>query len=151
MFKEDNQIFYSASDFTKFIDCKYASFVDHQSLEKSIKKTETSYTLKIYQDRGKKFELEYLNKIKKEFKNVVEIEGKNINIKLEKTIDAMKAGADVIYQAAFKLDNLIGYADFLVRTDVPSKLGGYSYEILDTKSSTKQRAKFLLQLSFYND
>ncbi len=151
MHKVNNKIYYSASDFTKFIDCKYATYIDHLSLTEKIAKTETSYTLKIYQEKGEKFEQDYLQRLKNEYDSVVEIKGKNLEQKISETKKAMHAGADIIFQAAFLSDNLMGYVDFLIKTNIPSNLGDFSYEVLDTKSSSKQRAKYLLQLSYYNE
>ena len=49
------------------------------------------------------------------------------------TLAAMRAGADVIYQATFFDGRWRGHADFLVRVEVPSDLGPWSYEVWDTK------------------
>jgi len=46
---------------------------------------------------------------------------------------------------------LYGRADFLRRVEQPSKLGGFSYEVLDTKLARSPKAKFLVQLAFYSD
>ena len=151
MQKLDNIIYYSASDFTKFIECRYASFTDYLSLTEDLKKTETSYTLKLFQEKGYLHEKNYLNQLKQDYSNIVEINEKTLEEKIKKTNEALKSGADIIFQAAFTSDNLIGYADFLIKKNTPSALGDYSYEVIDTKNSTKERAKFLLQLCFYNE
>ena len=39
------------------------------------------------------------------------------------TLDAMRRGVEVIYQATFYDGSWIGLADFLLRTDRPSDLG----------------------------
>ena len=38
-----------------------------------------------------------------------------------------------------------------MRVDTPSKLGDFSYEVVDTKLSRTSRAKFLLQLCLYSE
>jgi hypothetical protein len=45
----------------------------------------------------------------------------------------MHAGADVIYQGVLVDDGWRGKADFLVRVEVASALGGWGYEVWDTK------------------
>jgi len=45
----------------------------------------------------------------------------------------MRAGPKVIFQAAFFDGRWRGYADFLLRVEHSSKLGDFSYEVLDTK------------------
>ena len=62
----------------------------------------------------------------------------------------MRAGADVIYQAPFALDEWRGIADFLERIDTPSALGDYSYEAVDTKLARNEMLPHhALQLCFY--
>jgi uncharacterized protein len=66
------------------------------------------------------------------------------------TLAAMRAGADVVYQAVLVDAQWRGVADFLVRTDTPSAFGGWSYEAWDTKLARRSRPYFLLQLCFYS-
>ena len=49
------------------------------------------------------------------------------------TLQAMRDGVDVIYQAVLLGDRRLGYADFLRRVEKPSDLGAWSYEVWDTK------------------
>jgi uncharacterized protein len=69
---------------------------------------------------------------------------------VEATLHAMRAGDDVIYQAAFLHDGWTGRADFLLRVEVPSALGGWSYEIADAKLAVREKAAFLVQLCLYS-
>jgi uncharacterized protein len=57
----------------------------------------------------------------------------------------------VIYQAALREGRFIGHADFLRRVKGRSALGGWRYEVLDTKLALKTKAKFLIQLACYSD
>src|SRR5205823_14122185 len=72
-----------------------------------------------------------------------------------RTIEAIRDGADVIYQATFldELDFEQGYgrADFLVRVDKPSELGSFSYEVVETKLARSTKARAIIQLCFYSD
>jgi len=71
---------------------------------------------------------------------------------IERTEQAMRAGVDVVYQAAFVDDGWQGYADFLLRTDEPSPgLGGFSYEVADTKLAKHPKPYYILQLCFYSE
>ena len=66
------------------------------------------------------------------------------------TLAAMRAGADVVFQAALVDGPWFGYADFLVRVDgIPSALGDYSYEVRDTKLARKPSASALIQMAHY--
>ena len=64
----------------------------------------------------------------------------------DETIEALKAGADVVYQATFYDGSFHGRADFLVRDD---DSGGYV--VCDAKLARQERPKALLQLAAYAD
>src|SRR6185295_6474021 len=44
-----------------------------------------------------------------------------------------------------------GRADFLIRVETPSKLGPWSYEVVETKLAKSTKAGALIQLCFYSD
>ena len=69
------------------------------------------------------------------------------------TREAMRRGADVIYQGRLE-DNdgrWSGYPDFLLCVDRQSALGGWSYEVLDAKLARSAKGAALLQLLLYSD
>ena len=71
---------------------------------------------------------------------------------LEQTIAAMRAGAEVIYQAALADGDWRGFADFLERVPMPCPaFGDYSYEVLDTKLARHAKPGYLVQLCLYSD
>ena len=62
----------------------------------------------------------------------------------------MRAGAEVIYQAALVAPPWLGYADFLERVDEASNLGAWSYEPVDTKLSRTAKPDHVIQLATYS-
>ena len=64
----------------------------------------------------------------------------------EKTLNAMKSGTPVIAQALLRRGHWSARADLLRRVEVPSKLGNWSYEIIDTKLAFTTHSGALLQL-----
>jgi predicted RecB family nuclease len=66
------------------------------------------------------------------------------------TLDAMRGGADVVYQAAFFDGRWRGRADFLLRVDTPSALGDWSYEVADAKLARSVKVSALLQMCEYS-
>ena len=70
-----------------------------------------------------------------------------------RTREAMSRGARVIYQGRLEDEGgrWGGYPDFLLRVDRPSALGGWSYELLDTKLARRAKGEALLQLLLYSD
>jgi uncharacterized protein len=67
------------------------------------------------------------------------------------TLDALRRGARVIYQAIFQNGAWHGRSDFLIRVPKPSSLGAWSYEPLETKLARSTKAGALVQLCFYAD
>ena len=63
----------------------------------------------------------------------------------------MRDGVAVVFQAALQEGRWQGRADFLIRTDVESDLGPFSYEVYDAKLARSTRAGTILQLSLYSD
>ncbi len=70
-----------------------------------------------------------------------------------RTRDAMRSGADVIYQGRLEDEDgrWSGYPDFLRRVDEPSRLGSWSYEVLDAKLARSAKGEAVLQLLLYSD
>jgi predicted RecB family nuclease len=67
------------------------------------------------------------------------------------TLDALRRGVSVIYQATFQDGPWHGRSDFLIRVPKVSSLGPWSYEPLETKMARSTRAGALIQLCFYAD
>ncbi len=70
------------------------------------------------------------------------------------TVDAMRAGTDVVFQATFLDERAAvswrGHADFLLRVDRPTPLlGDHGYEPADTKLARHVRPSAVLQLCEY--
>ena len=63
---------------------------------------------------------------------------------------AMRSGVPLIYQATFFDGRWQGRTDFLRRVQVPSDLGPYSYEVVDTKLARDVKPYVVHQLCLYN-
>lgn len=68
----------------------------------------------------------------------------------EATLAALRAGADVVYQATFYDGRFLGYADFIRRT-TPADAAEHVYEVYDTKLARRAKVTALLQLAAYAD
>ena len=151
MKKVNNEFVFSASDLSGFINCNHLTQLDRKAaeglLEKPVRKNRLAEAL---QELGNNFEQTYLEELRQSGKTVVEINKDSTN-PFNDTVDAMKHGADVIYQARLKMDAWAGWADFLIKTETPSNLGDWSYEVLDTKLSTETKAGTILQITLYSE
>ncbi|MCX7121747.1 MAG: TM0106 family RecB-like putative nuclease [Gammaproteobacteria bacterium] len=157
---DKSEILFSATDLTNFFACDYITALDIKNLSEPMKKAENSAQNKLLQEKGYQHEANYLALLKQSGLSVCEIpkndsDEKSLELKLKKraqlTIDAMQSGVDVIFQGFLYRHPWRGDADFLIKVDVPSSLGNFSYEVFDTKLSKTPEPKHILQLCFYSD
>jgi len=148
----------ATSDLTKFVRCEHATFLDHGTKTGAIKPLAMrppSPMTKLIASKGDEHEQAFVDELRAGGKDIVAIEREPWSIEALRrgeaaTLAAMKGGAEFIYQAAFFDGRWSGYADLLERVDRPSRLGTWSYEVVDTKLARAVKAHFLLQLSDYS-
>lgn len=151
MQKPAGEILLSASDLSFFAECAYRTWLDRRHLDHPMEKAADDDQSKLIQDKGYEHEERFFATLKAGVASCVEIDTDwSLEMKLEATRAAIQDGAEVIYQATLKRGNLMGHADFLVRSGRGSR-GQWLYEVVDTKLARATKAKFLLQLCFYSD
>lgn len=67
------------------------------------------------------------------------------------TLAAMEAGVPLIAQAALADGTWIGYADFLLRVELPGPRWAWSYEPWDAKLARSARPEHVMQIALYGD
>lgn len=146
------KIFFSASDLTNFLDCSHFTTLDLKNLETPLPKTEDDAQAKLIQEKGFQHEEQYLNNLIHSGVHVVTLnsEKMDLNESVLATIEAMKKGIEVIYQACLLSEPFLGYSDFLRRVERPSQLGSFSYEVVDTKLARSPKARNVIQLCYYS-
>ena len=151
MQKMAEEVVLSASDLSAFAECAHRTWLDRLHLDHPMEKAEDDDQAKLIQDKGYEHEERFFATLKEQVGKCVEI---GTDWPLDRKLDATRAaildGAEVIYQATLKRGNLMGHADFLVRSGRGSR-GQWLYEVADTKLARSTKAKFLLQLCFYSD
>ncbi|WP_051131913.1 hypothetical protein [Legionella tunisiensis] len=121
-------------------------------LSGEIKPAEDSTSNKLLQDKGYEHEKNYLQSLKDNAKVIFEIsKDQPSEVRTRQTTDALQSGPEIIYQARLTDTPWHGDADFLIKTNTPSKLGAFSYEVLDTKLSRSHEPKHIMQLCVYSD
>ncbi len=153
MQKNDTIILYSASDMVSFLDCEHKTTLDFIDLETPLPKAEDDEEAMLYQKKGFEHEGSYVEQLKSKvtvFTDISPAKG-DINEAAARTIEAMRSGADIIYQATFIKQPFLGHADFLKKVPRPSSLGDFSYEVIDTKLARHTKAKFIIQICFYSE
>ncbi len=149
---EQGQILFSPTDLVTFLGCRHSTFLDYHALFEKMETTEESASNRLLQKRGIEHEFWYLQQLKDEKENVIEIPK---DLPLQKRVDltkkALESGADAVYQGVLFCDPWRGDADFLIRCDSPSALGPYSYEVADTKLAHTAEPKHIIQICMYSE
>ncbi len=102
--------------------------------------------------KGEEHEAAYLAELRAKGRQVVDVIGVDrwdFDSSARATVDAMRAGAEIIYQATFVLGDWRGRADFLERVERTTALGAWGYEALDAKLARAEKPTYVLQLCFY--
>ena len=150
--RDDGSYLFSPTDLVNFLGCSHAIVLDIKAFSETLKRDEVSDSDKLLRQKGDEHEAAYLQSLKNDGKTVAEI-AKDISIadRSRLTKEAMRKGADVVYQAALLGENWGGYADFLVKSNRPSTLGAFSYEATDTKLARHPKVTHLIQLGVYSN
>jgi predicted RecB family nuclease len=153
MQKLKDQFIFSASDLLNFLECDYITKLDLINLETPLPKAPDDEQAAMIQAKGFEHEAAYLQKIRNSGLAIGDLreDRGTPGEKQELTLESMRKGYDIIYQATLASGDWMGYADFLRRVEQPSALGEYSYEVIDTKLARTPKAKFIIQLCFYSE
>ena len=156
MQRVDSLLLISASDLVGFQACEHLTEMDWQATQDAAlraRRDELDDSGKLITQRGIQHEKAHLANLVAQGLRVVDISvlAKSNEAKAAHTLQAMRQGVDVIYQATLMDGDLIGHADFLMRVDGQSSAcGAWRYEVADTKLARSPQAKFLVQLAFYS-
>ena len=146
------RLVFSPSDLNHFLECEHLVQID-RCRDPNAPRPRRDPHADLLAAKGAEHERAWLDRFRAEGREVVIIDSASRDWErcAAATVEAMRAGAGVIYQGAFVDDGWQGIGDFLVRVDRPSRLGQWSYEAWDTKLARHTRPYFVLQLCFYTE
>jgi uncharacterized protein len=151
----DGRLVLSPSDLNDYVECPHLTTL---ALEVARGSRKRPFVLNEHGDllrrKGEEHEAAYLTSLRAAGRQVVDVIGANrwdFDGSARATIEAMRAGAEVIYQATFVVGDWRGRADFLERVEQPTGLGGWGYEALDAKLARAEKPTYVLQLCFYTE
>ncbi|KTD50499.1 putative RNA helicase [Legionella rubrilucens] len=150
MHLESSQMVFSPSDLTQFMDSPFASWMEHLAIKHPdiLPVPDESDPLSdLLRDKGYQHETELLEGFKAKGLTIANLHGRHDAY--QATMEAMKSGVDVIYQAHLQGLPFRGYADFLIKIEGESRFGKHRYEIWDTKLAKSVKPHFLVQLCCY--
>ncbi len=100
-------------------------------------------------DAGLEHEKVLIAQLKRDGKRVAELRGKQDDADYDATLEAMRSGADFIWQASLRNSEMRGSADLLERIEQPSALGDWSYIPIECKLSSHPKPIYLVQACAY--
>ena len=149
-----NKNFYSATMLTRYINCKHTITNEFNEKKLNLKRSERTVADNLRLEKGLIHEVDYFKELSKKYKKVKNIKVlKNLSKeeKIKETNKALKEGYELIYGGWLKSGNWSGELDFLeINNEVKSNLGNYSYEITDTKNSSKVKGDHIYQVCLYS-
>jgi predicted RecB family nuclease len=159
----DSQLRLSASDVANFLACQHLTRLD---LLRARGELAPPRRLDIgFQDlirRGEVHERDVLERFRADGRQVVEIGDGPDAAAARATMEAIRDGAELVYQGVLAQAGasgqpvLLGRPDFLVRADLlpapdgEPRPGGTHYEVIDAKLARSAKARAVMQASFYS-
>src|ERR1035438_3273357 len=142
----------SASDLSNHLACRHLTILDLEVASGRRRPPDwNSPDTQILQERGIAHENAYVEHLRS--LGLVDVSFRNLGNDeqaVAETLLAMRAGVDIIVQAAFSNGSWFGRADVLRKVARASRLGGWSYETYDCKLARETKAATILQLSLYS-
>jgi hypothetical protein len=125
----------SATAIANFLTCQHLTALDRAEAAGELKKDFfPDPGLELLIRLGLEHEQAYLKGLREEGRDIVEIPPETSRTgAVAATIAALHEGIDVVYQPVFVDGDSYGRADFVKRVDKPSKLGNWSYEVIEAK------------------
>jgi predicted RecB family nuclease len=140
-----------ATDIANFLACRHLMTLERAEAAGQIQKPFSHDPgADLLRELGVRHEQAFLRHLA-QTKEVVQIPGEPWEDAVARTVEAIRRGADVVYQATFQDGPWGGRSDFLIRVDKLSALGPFSYEVVETKLARSAKARAILQLCFYSE
>ena len=136
-----------------YLSCEYIVYNEKNEKDLKLIRKERSVSDVARLNKGNEHEKIVFNELKKKFKNITDIKNKKISReeKISETLKAMKEGVDLIYGGFLNYNEWMGEFDFLIKDPtIKTEFGGYGYEIVDAKNTTKPKTDHIVQLGMYS-
>src|SRR4051812_32471370 len=145
--QRDGDILFSPSDLNAFLECEHLTQLELEVTRGELQRpADENPQAELVKRKGEEHEAAYLARLIAEGRDVTTIPNDwDLDAAARATEEALRAGADVVYQACFVDGGWRGFADFVERqTDG-------NYEVVDTKLARHSKPTYVLQLCFYSE
>jgi predicted RecB family nuclease len=143
----------SATDLSNFLSCRTRTALDMAVAlgERPRPHNGDDPLLELLWQRGRDHEKAYVDSLRGDG-SLVDLASIGDPVEhIEATLEEMAKGTQTIVQGSLSDEHWFGKPDVMRRVDRPSTLGGWSYEISDTKLARETRAGTILQLGLYSE
>jgi RecB family nuclease, putative, TM0106 family len=148
-------ILLSPSDLSEHVNCRHLTTLAREVARgERVAPHVADEATRLLRQKGELHERQFMDHLRATGRDVIGIPTDpywDFHAAAVRTIDAMRAGVDVISQATFVDGPWRGRADFLMKVAGESRLGPWRYEALDAKLARAEKPTYVLQLCFYSD
>src|ERR1017187_2518113 len=148
----DRGVSLSATDLANHLSCPHLTTLDLRLAKGEIAAPSWDNPhLRVLQQRGLEHERAYIESLRTKGLSILDLSGDSDE---KATLEGMKSGAPAIVQASFASGEWRGRADVLLRVEQHEKvtrLGNWSYEVVDCKLASETKAETILQLCLYSE
>jgi hypothetical protein len=127
MQRQNDRLLFSPSDLGGFMACEHLTQLDLAvALRQGRRPSYENAYAELLRAKGQEHEQAFLTTLRDDGRRVVEVRldaARDFEAGTRRTAEAMRAGADYVYQAVFLSQGWRGIADFLERVERPSALG----------------------------
>jgi len=153
----EGRFIFSASDLNNALECDYLIELETRAALHELVRPQPSPTVELLARKGDEHELRQLERYRASLGDGIVVFPTDIESSLEafaaaeaRSLEAMAAGAPLIYQATFFDGTFLGRTDFLRRVQRPCLHWPWSYEVIDAKLALTPRPYYLVQLAHYS-
>jgi predicted RecB family nuclease len=145
----DDRLILTPTDLADSLACRHKTTLELAAARGERERPQYSDPLAdVLRQRGMEHEQRYVESLCARGLGITNLKGER---DVQRTIDAMRSGVDVIVQAPLGNGGWFGFADVLVKVPGASDLGDWHYEAHDTKLARETRAGAILQLCVYTE
>src|SRR6185437_15638867 len=152
MIEHAGNLILSATDVANHLSCRHLTTLNLLLAKRELPAPAWENPhLRVLQERGLEHERAYVTSLRDRGLEIEDLSGAPDQVAANVTRAAMARGVPVIVQGRLAVDGWQGRPDVLVRVEKPSRLGAWSYEIVDCKLARETKAETILQLCLYSE